>query len=78
MKIKKTLKTILIVVGILVLVSLFSLRYYQMAEYRGCGYNPINQLFFIHECWCEYPNSTTLYAGFICGDCEEACTGGLE
>ena len=68
------------------LVLLVGMRYYTMATTRGCGFNPINQVFKQKECWCcgEIPitndfvmlnciNQTVSYFGFTCNDCEKLC-----
>lgn len=76
-------KRLLTIVGIVLLFALLSGRYYVMAEYRGCGYNPLKQVT-AHECWCGDLEKGELYgyAGFRCGDCQAFCElyreGGLS
>ena len=75
MKTKNTLKKILIVVGIILLVSLLSLRTYELAVERECGWNPINLLFKApsNELWCECGTQNIYYGGFSCMTCERFC-----
>jgi len=70
MKTKNTLKKIGIIIGIILLISIFSLRYYQLAVERECGWNPINHFFKApsNELWCGCG-----YGGFSCMTCERFC-----
>lgn len=82
MKIKNTLRKIGIVIGIILLVtgiilwvSLFSLRFYQLAVERECGWNPINHFFKarFNELWCDCGTKNLYYGGFSCMTCERFC-----
>ena len=75
MKIKNTLKKIGIVIGIILLVSFFSLRFYHLAVERECGWNPINHFLKapLNELWCECGTSNLYYGGFSCMTCERFC-----
>lgn len=50
----------------------FCARYYQLAVYRGCGFNPIKVMLVAphNELWCDCG-----YGGFSCMTCEELCRG---